>query len=70
MPTADRFRRTHRVIAVLFLLSVPPAAYGSAAATGSEVSPVVYLPLVPLLGLSVTGSYLLIWPWVRRLRRR
>ena len=63
-------RRTHRVIAVLFLVSIPPAAYYSFTATGDDVSPVVYFPLVPLLGLSLTGSYLLIKPWVQRLRVR
>lgn len=61
-------RRAHRVIAVLFLLAIPPAAYVSLSATGSEVSPVVYLPLFPLLGLILTGSYLLVKPWARRLR--
>lgn len=67
--TADLFlRRTHRVIAVLFLLSIPPAGYFSFTATGSEVSPIVYLPLFPLLGLSLTGAYLLVRPWVQRLR--
>jgi hypothetical protein len=69
--TADDFlRRTHRVIAVLFLLSVPPAGYFSITATGDDVSPVVYFPLLPLLGLTLTGSYLLVRPWVQRLRAR
>lgn len=63
-------RRAHRVIAVLFLLSIPPAGFFSLSATGSEVSPVVYLPLFPLLGLTVTGGYLLVKPWVRQLRTR
>jgi hypothetical protein len=31
---------------------------------------VVYLPLFPLLGLTLTGTYLLVRPWVRRLRAR
>ena len=61
-------RRTHRVVAVLFLLSIPPAGFFSLSATGGDVSPVVYLPLFPLLGLTLTGSYLLGTPWVRRLR--
>ena len=66
---ADMFlRRTHRVIALLFLISVPPAGYFSFTATGSDVSPVVYFPLIPLLGLTLTGSYLLVKPWVQRLR--
>ena len=63
-------RRLHRVIAVLFLLFVPPAAYFSMTATGTEVSPVVYLPLFPLFGLMLTGSYLLANPWFHRLRGR
>lgn len=63
-------RRAHRVIAVLFLLSIPPAGYVSLSATGGEVSPVVYLPLFPLLGLTLTGGYLLARPWIRRLRGR
>jgi 4-amino-4-deoxy-L-arabinose transferase-like glycosyltransferase len=61
-------RRTHRVIAVLFLLAIPPAGYFSLSAAGGEVSPVVYLPLFPLFGLILTGGYLLVRPWVRRLR--
>ena len=66
---ADMFlRRTHRVIAALFLISVPPAGYFSFTATGSDVSPVVYFPLIPLLGLTLTGSYLLVKPWLQRLR--
>ena len=63
-------RRTHRVIAVLFLVTIPPAAYFSFTATGDEVSPVVYFPLVPLLGLALTGTYLLVKPWIRRFRVR
>lgn len=63
-------RRAHRVIALLFLLTIPPAGYFSLTATGSEVSPAVYLPLFPLFGLILTGSYLLGGPWVRRLRAR
>lgn len=63
-------RRAHRVIAVLFLLSIPPAGYYSLSATGGEVSPVVYLPLFPLLGLTLSGGYLLARPWVRRISGR
>jgi hypothetical protein len=70
MPAEVFLRRTHRVIAVLFLVTIPPAAYFSFTATGDEVSPVVYFPLVPLLGLALTGSYLLVKPWVQRLRVR
>ena len=63
-------RRGHRVIALLFLLTIPPAGYFSVTATGGEVSPVVYLPLFPLFGLILTGGYLLVRPWGRRLRAR
>lgn len=61
-------RRAHRVIAVLFLLTVPPAAVASSA--GGDPSFVVYLPLFPLFGLMLTGSYLLGRPWIDRLRAR
>jgi hypothetical protein len=63
-------RRAHRVIAVLFLVSIPPAAYFSFTGDPASPSPVVYLPLFPLLGLTLTGTYLLVRPWVRRLRAR
>lgn len=69
--TADGFlRRAHRVIAALFLITIPPAGYFSFTATGDDVSPVVYFPLIPLLGLVLTGSYLLVRPWIERLRGR
>ena len=69
--SADVFlRRSHRVIAILFLVTIPPAAYFSFTATGDEVSPVVYFPLLPLLGLALTGTYLLVKPWVQRFRSR
>ena len=69
--TADGFlRKTHRVIAILFLVTIPPAGYFSFTATGDEVSPVVYFPLIPLLGLVLTGSYLLVRPWIQGLRAR
>jgi hypothetical protein len=68
---ADPFlRRAHRVVAALFLLCIPPAAWFSLTATGDEVSPVVYFPLVPLFGLMLTGSYLLVRPWIQRFRTR
>ncbi|SHL38194.1 hypothetical protein SAMN05444342_3721 [Haladaptatus paucihalophilus DX253] len=63
-------RRAHRVIAILFLLSIPPAGYFSFSTTGGEVSSVVYLPLFPLLGLILTGGYLLIDPWIKRFQER
>jgi hypothetical protein len=57
-------RRIHRLIAALFLLTIPPAAYFSFTGDPSAPSPVVYLPLIPLFGLTITGSYLLVKPWV------
>jgi hypothetical protein len=64
---ADVFiRRVHRVSAVLFLVAIPPAGFASA--TGDEASPLVYIPLIPLLGLTLTGIYQLVMPWVRRRR--
>jgi hypothetical protein len=59
-------RRAHRVIAILFLLAIPPAAYVSF--KGIATSPLVYLPLFPLFALTLTGTYLLIEPWIRRWR--
>lgn len=64
MATETFLRKAHRIIAVLFLLSIPPAFIASF--TSSTVSPVVYLPLFPLLGLTLTGTYFLIKPWLPR----
>ncbi len=60
--------RVHRVSAVLFLISTVPA--GIASARGGDPSPVVYIPLVFLLGLTLTGTYQLVMPWIRRHRAR
>lgn len=69
--TADAvLRRTHRVIAILFLLSIPPAGYFSFTGDPTSPSPVVYIPLFPLFGLILTGTYMLVRPWVLRFRRR
>lgn len=57
-------RRIHRVIAAAFLLAIPPAAYASV--KGGEPALFVYLPLFPLLALTLTGGYLLVAPWFRR----
>ena len=66
--TADGFlRRTHRVIAIAFLVSVPPAFFASS--RGGHPAVLVYAPLFPLLGLTLTGSYLLVRPWIQRMRR-
>ena len=65
--TADSaLRKIHRVSAILFLVSTIPAGFASA--QGGEPSPVVYIPLVLLLGLALTGIYQLVVPWLRRRR--
>lgn len=67
--TADSLlRKAHRVMAGLFLLSIPPAAYFSFTGDPASPHPVVYLPLFPLLGLTLTGIYQLVAPWVRKRR--
>lgn len=64
-------RRTHRIVAILFFLTVPAAAYASMqGGDPADASPLVYLPLLPLGFLSLTGLYLLVSPWVRRARAR
>lgn len=64
-------RKTHRVIAVLFLLTIPLAAYASFQGNDpANPSPLVYLPLFPLLLPTITGTYLLVRPWVVKLRSR
>ncbi len=69
--TADGFlRRFHRIMAILFLLSIPPAGYFSFTGDPAAPSPVVYIPLFPLLGLTLTGTYMLVRPWVLRFRNR
>ena len=62
-------RRTHRIVAGLFLLTIVPAAYFSFTGDPNSPHPVVYAPLLPLLLLTVTGSYQLVLPWTRRRRR-
>ena len=62
-------RRTHRIVAGLFLLTIVPAAYLSFTGDPSSPHPLVYAPLLPLLFLTVTGSYQLVLPWTRRRRR-
>ena len=67
---ADGWRRIHRVFAVLFLLPIPPAAYFSFTGDPDAPSPFVYLPLVPLGLMTVTGTVMLIRPWVQKRRGR
>ena len=59
-------RRVHRISAVLFLVSIVPAGVASFAGDPDSPSPVVYLPLFPLLGLALTGIYQLVDPWISR----
>lgn len=60
--------RVHRVAALLFLLAVVPAAIASARGGGPAF--LVYLPLVFLAALALTGVYQLVAPWVRRVRAK
>ena len=57
-------RKIHRVIAALFLLTLPPAAYASFTGNPESPSPLVYLPLFPLFVLIITGTYMLVRPWI------
>ena len=62
-------RSTHRIVALLFLLSIPLAAYASFTGDPQAPSPLVYLPLGPLAFLTLTGTVLLVRPWIQRLRK-
>ena len=67
---ADVLRRIHRVLALLFLLSIPPAAWASfQGGDPADPSPLVYLPLFPMAILTLTGTSLLVRPWVQRWRK-
>ena len=68
MTFESAIRRIHRVLAILFLLSIAPAAYYSFTGDPDSPSPVVYVPLFPLLGLTLTGTYQLVMPWIHRAR--
>lgn len=68
---ADGFRKVHRIVAGLFLLTIPPAAWASFTGTDpANPSPLVYLPLFPLALLSITGTWLLIRPWLQGWRAK
>lgn len=54
-------RQTHRVVGALWLLSVP--LYAVSDVGGALPGP--SLPLLSLVGLILTGGYLLLRPWVR-----
>ena len=60
--------KIHRVCAGLLLLSMIPAAIVSF--QGDQASPFVYLPLVFLFPLIITGTYQLVLPWIRKYRAR
>lgn len=60
--------KIHRVCAGLLLLSMVPAAIFSF--RGEQSSPFVYLPLLFLFPLIITGTYQLVLPWVRKSRAR
>jgi hypothetical protein len=63
-------RKAHRIFAGLFLLTIAPAAYFSFTGDPDAPSPFVYLPLFPLLFLTLGGTYLLVSPWIRKMRAR
>jgi|GEM_PF-3302549 len=63
-------RKIHRISAIVFLLSIPPAGYFSFTGDPLSPSPVVYVPLFPLLALTLTGTYQLVAPWIRAFRAR
>ena len=68
MSVESVIRRTHRIVAGLFLITIVPAAYFSFTGDPNSPHPLVYAPLLPLLLLTVTGSYQLALPWRRRRR--
>lgn len=69
MATTERvINKIHRVCAGGLLLTMVPAAYFSF--KGDQTSPFVYLPLVFLFPLILTGTYQLVLPWVRKWRAR
>jgi uncharacterized membrane protein YadS len=63
--------KLHRIAAALFLLAIPFAAYASfTAEEGAEPSFLVYLPIFPMLFLTITGTYQLVRPWVLKARAK
>ena len=60
--------KIHRICAGGLLLTMIPAAYVSF--QGDQASVFVYLPLLFLFPLIITGTYQLVLPWVRRYRAR
>ena len=68
MSAESVIRKTHRAVAGLFLITIVPAAYLSFTGNPESPHPLVYAPLLPLLLLTVTGTYQLVLPWTRRRR--
>jgi hypothetical protein len=66
--TQHVINKIHRVCAGGLLLTMIPAAYVSF--QGDATSPFVYLPLLFLFPLIITGTYQLVLPWVRKARAR
>lgn len=66
----DGWRRFHRILAGLFLLSIPPAAYFSITGDPLAPHPLVYVPLFPLALMVVTGTWLLVRPWIKKRQAR
>ena len=62
--------KIHRVCAGLLLLSMVPAGYASFTGDPAHPSPLVYLPLLFLFPLIITGTYQLVAPWIRKRRAR
>jgi hypothetical protein len=60
----DGWRRMHRILAGLFLLTIPPAAYFSFTGDPDSSHPVVYGPLFPLALMTITGTWMLVRPWI------
>jgi hypothetical protein len=60
--------KVHRVCAGGLLLTMVPAGYVSF--KGDQASPFVYLPLLFLFPLIITGTYQLVLPWVRKARAK
>lgn len=66
----DIWRRVHRIMAVLFLLAIPPATYFSFTGDPASPHPAVYLPLFPLAFMTITGTWMLVRPWIKSGRAR
>ncbi|HUR68493.1 MAG TPA: hypothetical protein VM370_04545 [Candidatus Thermoplasmatota archaeon] len=68
--SADAFlRKVHRVLAIVFLLSLPPATWASIWGGGKPAF-FVYAPIPLILLLAVSGTYMLVRPWILKARSR